>query len=321
MKNLIELPTNPKIVSEDKKNHISVFEIAPCYPGYGLTLGNAFRRVLLSSLEGAAVSSIKIEKVSHEFSGIPFVEEDVIQIMLNFKKLRLKMFSEDSVILTLNAKGQKSVTAKDIKSSSSVEIVNPDLHIATLTDKRAQLSIEIEVQKGIGYSNVEEREKEKQGIGKILLDAIYTPIRRVNYRVENMRVHDRTDFNKLILEIETDGTIEPKEAFIQGAKILVDHFQVFVNPKKEKKVKAKKEEKTEKKKFTKRLGLDLASMTIDDLKLPPRVHSILRDNRIKGVKTLAKKSEEQLLELGGLGEKAVKDIRRELGKLGLLLKQ
>lgn len=317
----IELPTRPKIVKEE--NDTAILEVSPCYPGYGLTLGNALRRVLLSSLPGSAIIAIKVQGVSHEFSGIPHVLEDVIQIMLNFKKLRLKIFADNNepIKMTLSAKGKKQVKAKDIKAPSNVEIINKDLLLATLTDNKANLDIEIEAQSGIGYSSAEEREKSKQEIGKILLDAIFTPVRKVNYSVENIRVGERTDFNKLILEIETDGTVAPKDAFVQATEILVDHFNVFVRPekvKKEKKVMASKEKMIKKKKSRQP---DLDSLTVEDLKLSARVISVLREKRIKGLTNLAKKSEEQLLEMDGLGEKAVKEIKRELGKLGLLLKQ
>lgn len=317
----IELPTRPKIVKEE--NDTAILEVSPCYPGYGLTLGNALRRVLLSSLPGSAIIAIKVQGVSHEFSGIPHVLEDVIQIMLNFKKLRLKIFADNNepIKMTLSAKGKKQVKAKDIKAPSNVEIINKDLLLATLTDNKANLDIEIEAQSGIGYSSAEEREKSKQEIGKILLDAIFTPVRRVNYSVENIRVGERTDFNKLILEIETDGTVTPKDAFVQATEILVDHFNVFVRPekvKKEKKVMASKEKMIKKKKPRQP---DLDNLTVEDLKLSARVISVLREKRIKGLTNLAKKSEEQLLEMDGLGEKAVKEIKREMGKLGLLLKQ
>src|SRR3989344_2173702 len=316
----IPLPEIPKIISQDKKRNLAIFEISPCYPGYGMTLGNTFLRVLLSSLSGAAVTAIKVEKVNHEFSGIPHVKEDMIELMLNFKKLRVKSFSDSAQKMTLNVKGVKEVSAKDIKAPADIEIINQDLHLASLTDKKAELNIEIEVQKGIGYSSAEEREKSKQEIGKVLLDAIFTPIQRVNYTVENVRVHDRTDFNKITMEIETDGSIAPEEAFKEAAEILVDHFKLFVSPQKQRQVE-KDIAVLEKEKSPKKKSVARVSVNIEDLKLNSRIITVLEDNRIKSVTSLVKKSENQLLNLDGLGEKAIKNIKRELGKLGLVLKQ
>lgn len=332
----IELPAFPRVI--ERKANFSLLEIKPCHPGYGITLGNALRRVLISSLPGAAVTAIKIDKVSHEFSGIPYILEDVVQIMLNFKQLRLKIHSvtNEPISLSLSTQGEKIVTAKDIICPNNVEIINKDLHLATMTDKKASLALKIIVEKGIGYSSVDERPKDNREIGMILLDAVFTPIRRVNYRVENMRVGERTDFNRLLLEIETDGTVSPEEAFINSVELLVDHFNVFLKLKKEIKLNKNKKTKGEKEKEAtkanvkatkanafaraKKERLALKKMTIDELKLSARVLSILRESRLKRIMTLAEKSEEQLLELPGLGERGVKEIKREMGKLGLLFK-
>lgn len=224
------LPKPPKIIKKGENR--AMFEIENCYPGYGMTLGNAFRRVLLSSLPGAAVTSVKIKGVDHEFSTMPHVLEDVIQIILNLKQVRFKLYSDSPVILSLKAKGEKKVKASDIKASSDIEVINKDTHIATLTDKKAEIEIEIEVDRGLGYMPVEQRKKEKLTIGSIAVDAIFSPIRRVNYEIENMRVGDRTDFNRLQIDIETDGSISPEEAFEKAARILVNHFSLFVGPEK-----------------------------------------------------------------------------------------
>lgn len=226
----ILLPKPPKIIKKGENR--AMFEIENCYPGYGMTLGNAFRRALLSSLPGAAVTSVKIKGVDHEFSTMPHVLEDVIQIILNLKQVRFKLYSDGPVILSLKAKGEKKVKASDIKASSDVEVINKDTHIATLTDKKAEIEIEIEVDRGLGYMPVEQRKKEKLTIGSIAVDAIFTPIKRVNYEIENMRVGDRTDFNRLQIDIETDGSISPEEAFEKAARILVNHFSLFVGPEK-----------------------------------------------------------------------------------------
>lgn len=253
----IALPSKPKY-TEIAKNH-GKFEIGGCYPGYGSTLGNALRRVLLSSLPGAAIRSVKIKGVSHEFSTIPGVMEDVVQVILNLKQVRFRSHSEEPVTVTLKSKGEGPVTGKDIKCPSSVEVVNPDQVIATISDKKSELEMDIIVDRGLGYVAVETREDEEREIGEIAIDAIYTPVKRVNYEVENMRVGKRTDYDKITLEVVTDGSVTPEEAFSQTVKILVDQFSVLlenettetetteapVEEKEEKPKKAKKEEKEE----------------------------------------------------------------------------
>lgn len=231
MEHKISLPQKAK-VSKKQENRV-IFEIDGCYPGYGMTLGNAFRRVLLSSLPGAAITSVKIKGASHEFSTIPHVLEDVIHIILNLKQIRFKVNSPESLPLKIELKvgGEKQVKAKDIKLTSEIEIINKDAHIATLTDKKAKLEMEIEIQSGLGYVPVEQRKKEKLEIGAIAVDAIFSPIKKINYEIENMRVGDRTDFNRLMIDIETDGSITPEEAFERAADILVNHFAIFAGEK------------------------------------------------------------------------------------------
>jgi len=226
METNILLPKPPKIIKKDANR--AIFEIENCYPGYGMTLGNAFRRVLLSSLPGAAITAVKIKGVDHEFSTIPHVLEDAIQIILNLKQVRFKLALEEPVTLTLKVKGEKEVKASDIKLTSDVEIVNKDAHIATLTDKRAELEMEIDVDFGLGYITVEQRKKDKLPVGYIAIDAVFSPLKRANYEVENMRVGDRTDFNRLKIDIETDGSVTPEEAFQEASKILVGHFNIFI---------------------------------------------------------------------------------------------
>ncbi len=212
-----------KTVSEDSKN--GVFEIEGLYAGYGLTIGNALRRALLSSLPGVAITYIKVKNAPHEFSSLPGVKEDLVDLTLNFKRIRFRMHTDETQVITLKVKGEKEVTAGDIKTSSDVEIVNPDEHIASLTSKDAELDIEITVEKGLGYSSVESRKEKKLTVGLIGVDAFFSPVRKVNYEVENMRVGERTDYNKIRLEIETDGTISPSSALHKTANILNDHFQ------------------------------------------------------------------------------------------------
>lgn len=215
-----------KTVSEDSKK--GVFEIEGLFAGYGLTIGNALRRVLLSSLPGAAVTQIKIKGVSHEFSTLPGLKEDIVELMLNFKKLRFRMTVDEAQTLTLKAKGEKVVTAGDIKTSTGVEILNSDEVIANLTEKNADLDIEIRVERGLGYSSVESRkEEDKLAIGTVAVDAFFSPVVNVSYTVENMRIGDRTDYNRLKLEVETDGSISPSSALHKSANILNDHFKVI----------------------------------------------------------------------------------------------
>lgn len=235
MENKISLPQKPKVIKKGENR--AVFEIDGCYPGYGMTLGNAFRRVLLSSLSGAAITSVKIKGASHEFSTVPHVLEDVIQIILNLKQIRFKIRSQETlpIKVELKASGEKEVRAKDIKLTSEIDIINKNAHIATLTDKKAKLEMEIEVDIGLGYVPVEQRKKEKLEIGAIAIDAIFSPIKKVNYEVENMRVGERTDFNRLKIDIETDGSLAPEEAFNKAADILIEHFTLFRGEEKPKK--------------------------------------------------------------------------------------
>lgn len=250
METKILLPQKAKVIKKEENR--AVFEIDGCYPGYGMTLGNAFRRVLLSSLSGAAITAVKIKGVSHEFSTIPHVSEDVIQVILNLKRIRFRVRSQEAlpIKVELKASGKKEVKAKDIKLTSEIDIINKDAHLATLTDKKAKLEMEIEVDVGLGYVPVEQRKKEKLEIGAIAIDAIFSPIKKLNYEVENMRVGERTDFNRLRIDIETDGSISPEEAFDKAADILVEHFALFSSREKEKKklvAKKKVVKKTEKK--------------------------------------------------------------------------
>ena len=211
-----------KTVSEEAKH--GVFDIEGLYAGYGLTIGNALRRALLSSLPGAAVTYIKIKNASHEFSTLPGVKEDLVQLTLNFKKLRFRMHTDEPQILLLESKGEGVVKAGNIAPNTEVEIVNPDEVIATLTTKDSELNIEITVERGLGYSAVEARKAEKLAIGLIGIDAFFSPVTKVNYAIENMRVGERTDYNRLRFEIETDGTVSPSAALHKTSNILKDHF-------------------------------------------------------------------------------------------------
>ncbi len=228
---MIQIPEQVKVLS--KVDSKATFEISPLMPGYGATIANPLRRVLLSSLEGTAVTSVKIKGVDHEFSSIPGVLEDIIEVILNIKKIRFKLHGDGPVKLTLDVKGERAVTAADIKLTSDVELINEDQHIATITDKKIGLNIEFEVEKGIGYVPVEQRQKEKLAIGVIAVDAIFSPVKLVNFKIENVRVGQRIDFNKVVMEIETDGSVEPEEALKKASEILVDHFKLVSDVKTE----------------------------------------------------------------------------------------
>lgn len=211
-----------KRISEDAKE--GVFEVDGLYTGYGITAGNALRRVLLSSLPGAAITQVKIKGVGHEFTTIPHVTEDVVELSLNLKRIRFRLYTDEPQMLTLKVKGEKVVTAADIETNANVEVITPDAHIATLTAKSAEFEMEITVERGLGYVPVEARKMEKLAIGVVALDAIFTPVTRVSFAVENMRVADRTDYNRLRITIETDGSITPSAALVASANILQEHF-------------------------------------------------------------------------------------------------
>ena len=309
----ISLPSKPKIIQQD--NNRAVFEIEGCYPGGGITLGNALRRVLLSALPGAAVTGVKIKGIQHEFSTINFVAEDVIEIILNLKQLRFKLYSETPVKIFLKARGEKEVKAEDIKITSEIEIINKDSHIAALTDKKAELDMEIEVNPGIGYQSADVVKKGKLEIGQIAVDAIFTPIRKVNFEVENMRVGERTDYNRLIIEIETDGSITPTEALEKASQILVSHFKIAGACEKEVEA-AKAIKKTKPAKATE----EPAKIQIENLKISSRVKSAILSAGIKTAGGLARKKEEDLKEIKGLGDKGFKEIKKALIKLGLIEK-
>lgn len=242
---MIQLPESIKVVS--KSGQKASFEISPLMPGYGATLANPLRRVLLSSLPGVAVTSIKIKGVEHEFSSIEGVLEDVIEIILNVKKIRFKLLGDGPVKLTVSAKGQTEVKASDIELTSDVELITEDQLICTLTDKKSAFEMELEIEKGIGYVPVEQRRKDKLAIGVIAIDAIFSPVKMVNFSVENIRVGQRIDFNKVSMDIETDGSLEPEAALKQAAEILMDQLKIVsevsvpeTKEKSEKKTKAKK---------------------------------------------------------------------------------
>jgi DNA-directed RNA polymerase subunit alpha len=310
----ISLPQKPKYTAESESH--GKFEILGCYPGYGATLGNALRRVLLSSLEGAAIRSVKIEGVAHEFSTIAGVMEDAVQIILNLKKIRFRMEGDEAIKLSLHAKGEGVVTAGQFKTTSDISVVNADQVIATITNKKTELNMEIEIGKGLGYIPVEQQERESKEIGVIAVDAIYTPIRRVNYDVENMRVGKRTDFDKITLEVVTDGSISPQEAFEKSTRILVEQYSALLGVPVEM---APAEDATVHKA---EIELEAASIVlISDLEgVATKALKVLESNGLRTAQDIIKYAEADIAAMAGITAKAVKDIKKALIAKGLSLK-
>lgn len=320
----IPLSSKPKIVEE--RGSAAVFEIEGLYPGYGQTIGNSLRRVLLSSLDGAAITSVKIEGVGHEFTTIEDVMEDVVELTLNLKQLRFKLYEAGPFTITLSARGECKVTGKDFQTPSQAELLNQDAHIATLTSKKARLNMEAVIESGLGYVPVEARMKDKVEIGTIALDAAFSPVRHVNYEVENMRVGDRTDYNRVRLHIETDGSLAPREALERAARILIDQFTVlgegFVEPHKDSvAVGAQQEEERETDVQKPSAESDVLKTKLDELKFSARTLNSLREAGIKTVGRLARKKESALRDIDGIGDKGIQEIKKALGNFGITLKQ
>lgn len=306
----------PKIetveINDDAK--FGKFVVEPLERGYGTTLGNSLRRILLSSLPGAAVTSIQIDTVQHEFSTIEGVVEDVTTIILNIKKLALKIYSDDEKTLEIDVQGEGTVTAADITHDSDVEILNPDLHIATLS-KGAHLRMRLTAERGRGYSPADENKHDEQPIGVIPIDSIFTPVSRVTYQVENTRVGQVTNYDKLTLDVWTDGSIRPEEAVSLGAKILNEHLNIFVGLTDEAQnaeIMVEKEEDQKEK---------VLEMTIEELDLSVRSYNCLKRAGINTVQELANKSEEDMMKVRNLGRKSLEEVRHKLDELGLGLRK
>jgi len=317
----IVLPSKPKVILEDGVR--GVYEIDGFYPGYGFTIGNSLRRIILSSLPGAAVTSVKIDGVKHEFSTIDGVREDVVMIMLNLKKLRIKMLTDEPQTLTLKAKGVKTVLANEIEAPGQVEIINPDQPIATLTDKNSELNIEIKVERGLGFVARDTFGKDKVDIGMILIDANFTPIRRVSYEVENMRVGDRTDFNRLRISIETDGSITATEALTKSINIMIEQLRAitgFEEVDLSLENSATDSEAGAENESTQKLDPEFLKTRIENLNLSARTLNALSAANIRTIGGLARKKEKDILEVEGLGAKGVAEIKRVLGEYGITLK-
>ncbi len=314
MEHHITLPSKPRVVSEEGVQ--GIYEIDSLYPGYGHTLGNSLRRIIHASLPGAAVTSVKIDGVSHEFATMEGVRESVMEVLLNLKRVHFALHGDEPQTISLSVKGPKQVTAADFKLPSQVEIANPDAHIADVSGK-ISFELEATIERGLGYVARELLTKDKVDIGTIALDATFTPIRRVNYEVENMRVGDRTDFNRLRMLIETNGTITPREALESSIEVMIHQLSAIVGFQE-----ATSESVTDlpAKSEDKAPGKDPAKAKIEELGLGARIETALSDAGIKSVAGLVKKTASQLLELEGVGEKAVTEIKEALDALGLELK-
>lgn len=323
----IVLPSKPKIIKEEQMH--GIFEIDGLYPGYGHTLGNSLRRVILSSIPGVAITSIAIDGVKHEFSTIEGVKEDVISIILNLKKVKFIMHDNEPLSLSIKTKGAKVITSDDIICPSQAEVVTKKQYLFEITTNK-EVSIEFTIEQGLGYIPREMIAKNKADIGNIILDASFTPIRRVSYEVENMRVGDRTDYNKLRLNIETDGSVSAKDAFESAIKTMINQLQSIVGfrefsimePSSEASVDTNSD--LEKKNLEESVGgeddNDIKKMSVEDLGLSTRTVNTLIAGSVKTVGGLTRKSAETLNELEGMGDKGITEITEALAKLGLSLK-
>jgi len=329
----IILPSKPKAVLEEANK--GVFEIDGLVPGYGYTLGNSLRRIILSSLEGAAITAVKIDGVSHEFSTIDGVKEDVINILLNLKNIRFTLATEESATVTLSTKGPGIVTAADITPNGAVTVANKDQYVCEITGK-VGLTIELTIERGLGYVSREAHHKQKADIGTIFLDAIFSPIRRVSYDVEEMRVGDKTNFNRLRLTIETDGTIAPRAALESSVKTMIDQLAAIVSVDSGEiiaNVQAAQSAKTPV--ATAELAdesveavndedsvdvTDVLKNRIDAIGLSTRTLNALSAANIRTVGGIARKHADDLLEIDGIGDKGITEIREALSAFGLSLK-
>lgn len=317
----IILPSKPVVISENENS--GVYEIEGLYPGYGHTLGNSLRRIILSSLPGFAITSVKIDGVNHEFSTIEGVKEDVITMLLNLKKVRFQIVGDEPQTVSLSVKDAKEVLAGDIKTSGGVEVANKELYICTVTGK-TNLNIEMTLEKGLGYVSKELLSKDKVDIGTIVVDAIFTPIRRVSYEVEHMRVGNRTDYNKLRIAIETDGSLTPKEALEKSIEIMIHQLKAVVGFKEdveELNNSTKEDSSSEEESFEDdEKQEDILKTRIEDLNLSVRTQKALSSASIRTIGGLTKKKEDDLLSISGLGQKGVDEIKKALDNYGITLK-
>lgn len=299
----------PEIKTLKKESNLGVFAIEPLYPGYGMTLGNSLRRVILSSLPGAAVTAVKIDGVSHEFSTIKGVKEDTVDIILNLKKLNVKCFTEEEQTLILEANGEGEIKAKHFAKNPNVEIVNPDHLIATLDKKTDKLKMEVRIEQGRGYVPVEKRDGGKFDLDMIAIDALYSPIKKVRYYIESTRVGQMTNLDRLIFEVETTGAIAPDEAIAQASEILVQHFLVLSGKEAVSRNECKEEE----------VNLeDGEEILVEEINLSPRTTNALLNNDIKSIADILKLSENELRTLKGFGSKAYDEVKEKITELGFV---
>jgi len=311
----------PKKLELDKKTataNYGKFIAEPFERGYGHTIGNSLRRILLSSLEGAAITNIKIEGVLHEFSSIPGIKEDVSEIILNLKKVRFKLYTPGPEVIYLRSSKQGLATAGDIETNANIEVLNPDQAIATL-NPGAKLEIMMEVNKGRGYVVAERNKKEAQDIGMIPIDSIFTPVYKVNYNVESARVGQMTDYDRLVIDINTDGSVSPEDALAYAAKILKDSLEIFINfEEEEAKAVVKEESQVEEEEKFKKLR-DLLNQSVDIIELSIRAQNCLRVAKIKSIGDLVQKREQDLLKVKNFGKKSLNEIIKKLKELNLSL--
>ncbi len=315
----VALPSKPRIVTEEEFH--GVYEIDGLYPGYGHTLGNSLRRIILSSLRGAAITQVKIDGVQHEFSALDGIKEDVLTILLNLKRVRIQMHTDGPVTIALKASGPKLVSAHDMDTPSQVTILNPEQKIAELTDKSGKLDLEVTVERGLGYVPREVHQKEKVDIGTIALDAVFTPIRRANYEVENMRVGDRTDYNRLRLFIETDGTLTPREALEQSIEIMIHQLKSIIGFRESttQTTPTAEVEVSDDKEIESSMDSDILKTRIETLDLSTRTLGALEEANIRTVGGLVRKKRDDILALDGIGPKGLEEIETILAgmKTGL----
>ena len=301
---------NIKCLEIDNDSNYAKFVCEPLERGYGVTIGNSLRRILLSSLPGSAITSAKIEGVVHEFSTIPNVVEDVPEIILNLKSVRLKFDKNEEKVLRINFKGEGEVTAKDIITDGTVEVLNPDLHIATVSEG-GSLVMELTADMGRGYNTAEKNKKPDQPLGVLPIDSIYTPVKKVNYSVENTRVGQRVDYDRLTIEVWTDGSLKPYEALSLAAKVMTGHLELFIDlseATKNTQVMIEKEESKKEK---------VLEMSIEDLELSVRSFNCLKRANISTVEDLTNKSEAEMMKVRNLGKKSLDEVTNKLHSLGL----
>ena len=301
---------NIKCLEIDNDNNYAKFVCEPLERGYGITIGNSLRRILLSSLPGSAITGVKIEGVQHEFSTIPNVVEDVPEIIVNLKNVRLKLDKNEEKTLRINFKGEGEVKAGDIITDGTVEILNPDLHIATVSEG-GSLVMELVANMGRGYNTAEKNKKDDQPLGLLPIDSIYTPVKKVNYAVENTRVGQMVDYDKLTIEVWTDGSLKPYEALSLAAKVMTGHLELFIDlseATKNTKVMVEKEESKKEK---------VLEMSIEDLELSVRSFNCLKRANIATVEDLTNKSETDMMKVRNLGKKSLDEVTNKLHALGL----